>query len=45
VETLAGGVATTSPVTLGIQDQKGNVEVLTGVTSGEQVINIGLKTQ
>ncbi len=45
VETLIGGVATTSPVTLGIQDQKGNVEVLSGVTLGEQVINIGLKTQ
>jgi len=43
VETLIGKVSTTSPVTLGIQDQKGNVEVLSGVTLGEQVINIGLK--
>lgn len=43
VETLVGGTATTSPVTLGIQDQQGNVEILSGVTLGEQVINIGLK--
>ena len=45
VKTLTGTVATTSPVTLGIQDQNGNVEVLSGVTLGEQVINIGLKAQ
>lgn len=45
VETLVNGVATTSPVTLGIQDQKGNVEIVSGVTLGEQVINIGLKAQ
>ena len=43
VETLVNGVATTTPVTLGIQDENGNVEVLSGVTAGEQVINIGLK--
>lgn len=43
VETLIGKAVTTSPVTLGIQDQKGNVEILSGVTLGEQVINIGLK--
>ncbi|MDP2651513.1 MAG: efflux RND transporter periplasmic adaptor subunit [bacterium] len=43
VETLVGDSATTSPVTLGIQDQKGNVEILSGVTLGEQVVNIGLK--
>jgi HlyD family secretion protein len=43
VETLLGKTATTTPVTLGIQDQQGRVEVLSGVTLGEQVINIGLK--
>jgi HlyD family secretion protein len=43
VETLAGRVSTTSPVRLGIQDQKGNVEIISGVTLGEKVINIGLK--
>lgn len=45
IETLSGKTVTTSPVTLGIQDQKGNVEILSGVTLGEQVINIGLKAQ
>jgi RND family efflux transporter MFP subunit len=45
VETLVGKTATTTPVTLGISDQNGNVEVLSGVTAGEQVINIGLKAQ
>jgi multidrug efflux pump subunit AcrA (membrane-fusion protein) len=45
VETLSGDTITTIPVTLGIQDQKGNVEVRTGVALGEQVINIGLKAQ
>ena len=45
VETLMGKTATTTPVTLGIQDQNGNVEILSGVTLGEQVINIGLKTK
>jgi HlyD family secretion protein len=45
VETPFGKTTTTTPVTLGIQDQNGNVEVLSGVTLGEKVINIGLKTQ
>ncbi len=46
VETLAkNGAVTTTPVTLGIQDQNGNVEVTSGVTEGEQVITVGLKTQ
>lgn len=31
------------PVTLGISDQNGNVEIVTGVTEGQQVLNIGLK--
>ena len=44
VETLSGSTITKVPVTLGIQDQNGNVEVLSGVTLGEQVINIGLKS-
>jgi len=45
VETLVNGIATTDPVTMGIQDQNGNVEILSGVSEGEQVINIGLKSQ
>ena len=43
VKTMIGKTATTSPITLGIQEQDGNVEILSGVTEGEQVINIGLK--
>ena len=45
VKTLVDTVVTTIPVTLGIQDQDGNVEILSGVTEGAEVINIGLKTQ
>ncbi|MBI3633574.1 MAG: efflux RND transporter periplasmic adaptor subunit [Candidatus Vogelbacteria bacterium] len=45
IETLVGNKSTTSPVVLGIQDQSGNVEVVSGVTEGEKVLNIGLKTQ
>ena len=43
VETLVNGKVVDNPVTLGIQDAKGNVEVASGVTAGEQAINIGLK--
>jgi RND family efflux transporter MFP subunit len=45
VETLENGVTKQNPVTLGIQDQKGNVEIVSGVTEGEKVLNIGLKAQ
>jgi HlyD family secretion protein len=45
VETLENKVVKQNPVTLGIMDQKGNVEVVSGVTQGEQVLNIGLKVQ
>jgi HlyD family secretion protein len=44
VETLTGNKVIQHPVTLGIQDQKGNVEILSGVIFGEQVLNIGLKS-
>ena len=43
VETLVKGKVVDNPVTLGIQDAKGNVEIASGVTAGEQVLNIGLK--
>ena len=45
VETLNADKRTTTqvPVKLGIQDQNGNVEILSGVTDGEEVLNIGLK--
>ena len=45
VETLENKKIKQNPVTLGIADQKGNVEVISGVTLGEQVLNIGLKAQ
>lgn len=41
VETVENEEVTKHPVTLGIQDQQGNVEILTGVTEGQQVLNIG----
>jgi RND family efflux transporter MFP subunit len=43
VEILENGKVKNMPVTLGLQDQNGNVEIVTGVTQGEQVLNIGLK--
>lgn len=43
VKTLANGTVVQTPVTLGISDQNGNVEVMSGVKENEQVINIGLK--
>lgn len=45
VETLENNIVKQHPVTLGIQDQKGNIEVTSGVTLGEQVLNIGLKVK
>ena len=45
VETLENGKVVQHPVTLGLQDEKGNVEVTSGVSAGEQVLNIGLKQQ
>ena len=43
VETLENNKIIQNPVTLGIEDQKGNVEIISGATEGEQVLNIGLK--
>lgn len=43
VETLVNNKIIQNPVTLGIVDQKGNVEIISGVVKGEQVLNIGLK--
>jgi HlyD family secretion protein len=43
VNILNGKTETQVPVTLGIQDASGSVEIASGVTDGEQVINIGLK--
>ena len=43
VKTLSGTSVVQDPVALGIQDQNGNVEIISGVAEGEKVINIGLK--
>jgi RND family efflux transporter MFP subunit len=44
VETVVNNKIVQNPVTLGIEDEKGNVEIVSGVTEGEQVLNIGLKS-
>jgi RND family efflux transporter MFP subunit len=43
VEIVENGKVKNMPVTLGLQDQNGNVEIASGVIKGEQVLNIGLK--
>lgn len=43
VETVSGNKVVQTPVTVGIQDDSGNIEILSGVTEGERVLNIGLK--
>jgi membrane fusion protein (multidrug efflux system) len=43
VEVLQGKTVAQIPVTLGIQDGQGNIEIVSGVTEREQLINIGLK--
>lgn len=43
VKVLEGKQSVEKPITLGIQDIAGMVEILSGVTEGEQVLNIGLK--
>jgi multidrug efflux pump subunit AcrA (membrane-fusion protein) len=43
VKTLQGNTVIQVPVTLGIQDNQGNVEIVSGATEGEKVINLGLK--
>lgn len=43
VQVVSGKATKDIPITLGLQDQKGLVEVTSGVTEGQQVLNIGLK--
>ncbi len=43
VEVIQNNTIKDLPVILGLQDRNGNVEIVSGVTKGEQVINIGLK--
>ena len=44
VEVLQSGAVKKIPVVTGIQDQMGNVEIVSGVSEGDQVINIGLQS-
>ncbi len=43
VEVIQNGKPVQIPVATGIQDLNGNVQILSGVTKGEQVVNIGIK--
>lgn len=43
VEVIQNGKVVQVPVTTGLQDENGNIEITSGVTNGEQVLNIGLK--
>jgi RND family efflux transporter MFP subunit len=44
VNRYENGITTQIPVTLGIRDQGGNVEIVSGVNEGERLVNVGLKT-
>ncbi len=43
VQVLQNGKTVNLPVTLGIQDERGNVEIVSGVQAGDKVLNVGLK--
>ncbi len=42
---VANGKQEQVPITLGIQDQNGNAEVVKGLQEGDQVLNVGLNPQ
>jgi RND family efflux transporter MFP subunit len=44
VQMMQDGTVTDVPVQLGLQDENGNVEIVSGVSEGEQVLTIGLKS-
>lgn len=44
VKKVEGGETMQIPVKIGIRDQVGGVEILEGLTAGDQVLNIGFKT-
>lgn len=44
IKTLTHGSVIKAPVTTGIRDDHGNIEILSGVVDGEKVLNIGLKS-
>ncbi len=41
-EKMENGQPVQVPVTLGVRDENGNAEVLSGISEGDQVVNIGL---
>jgi len=43
VQVVENNVVKDIPVTLGLQDRDGNVEIISGVSEGQQVLNVGLK--
>ncbi len=43
VDKYENGAAVQTSVVLGIRDQSGNVEIVSGVNEGEQLVNVGLK--
>jgi RND family efflux transporter MFP subunit len=45
VEILDNGKPKDIPVTLGLSDEKGNVEIVDGVTAEEEIVNVGLKSK
>ncbi len=45
VQKYESGNTTQTPVTLGVRDPNGNVEILSGVNEGDKLVNIGLKTK
>lgn len=44
VKVYENGTEVQRPVVVGIRDQKGNVEIVSGVSEGDQVLNVGLKS-
>ncbi len=44
VEVIESGAVKQIPITVGIRDEQGNIEITSGVTAGEEVLNIGLKS-
>ena len=45
VKKMQDGVAVQIPVVIGIRSNNGNVEIVSGVSEGDEVVNIGAKTK
>mgnify|MGYP000078231634 CR=1 FL=1 len=44
VKVSSGGAVSQKPITIGLRDKNGNVEILSGVSEGDSVLNVGLKS-